>query len=89
MTGGEMAAYIAAQRRRDIQVLKNLSQIAYAAGLVASTSLSTKRPRYEDLFSFTDEENKIQPSDIELHKRQMLVWAENVNRAARASKRGS
>ena len=86
LTLAEMASFISANEKRERHLLKLFAQIGYSAGLVGSTALAQRKPRFEDLFSFPENE---QPApNLETSKRQMLVWAETVNRQARRQSKG-
>lgn len=86
LTLAEMASFISARRRYEIGFYKKLAQIGYSAGLVGSSTLARRKPRFEDLFTFPNDETPV--NNVELMKAQMLVWAQNVNRLDRKRKRG-
>ena len=87
LTLAEMASFISANEKRERHLLEMIAKIGYAAGLVGSSTLATRKPRFEDLFQFPkDDEQPL--TDVETSKRQMLVWAETINRQARRQSKG-
>ena len=85
LTPAEMASFIKARRKQEMDITKVNSYIGYAAGIVGSAALSKKRPKFSDLFNFPkDPDEKI---DFERSKAMMLVWAETANRADRKKSR--
>lgn len=84
LTFAEMASFLSARRRYEIGFYKKLAQIGYSAGLVGSSALARRRPRFEDLFSFPKDDEPI--NNVELMKARMLVWAQNTNRLDRKRK---
>lgn len=87
LTLAEMASFISANEKMERHRLKLLAQIGYSAGLMGSTALAQRKPRFEDLFSFPKEDEN-NSTNIEQSKKQMLVWAETVNRLARKKSKG-
>ena len=81
LTLAEMASFIKAKRRQEMDLYKVLANVGYTTGMLASMSLSKRRPRFSECFRFPDEEKK--PIDLDRAKAQMLVWAERVNRESR------
>lgn len=86
LTLGEMAAFIKAQRKRDLDFTKTLANVGYSTGMLASMSLSKKRPKFGDMFQFPKETPDI--DRLDKYKLQMMAWAEQSNRLTRRKKRG-
>ena len=86
LTLAEMASFISAKRKKEMEQNKLLAQIGYSGGMIASLSLAKKRPEFSEVFNFpkTEEINK---NDIEKSKAGMLVWAEEMNRLVRKPKK--
>lgn len=81
LTAGEMASFIKANRKRELEQNKVNASIGYATGVLASMSLSKRRPRFSEVFNFPKDEDE--RFNVEQHKAQMLVWAERTNRLSR------
>lgn len=86
MTLYEMASFIKAKKKKALDDTKTAANIAYSAGIVASMSMSKRRPTFKEVFPFPDTDGR-KLTDVEINKKQMLVWAEEVNRMARRRKR--
>ena len=80
LTLAEMASFIKAKRRQEMDWVKVLANVGYTAGAIGSMSLSKRRPRFSECFKFPDDDK---PVNLETAKSQMLAWAERVNRASR------
>ena len=77
LTVAEMARFIDAREKKEFDDLKKMAKVGYTVGILASMSLSTKRPSFEEAFGFRDEASKEQ--SIERSKNEMLAWAINMN----------
>ena len=75
-----MAVFIQANRKRQLDDWKMLSQVGYSAGVIGSMALQKDRPKYEQIFRFPSDSDK---SEVELSKAQMIALAEQVNREYR------
>ena len=63
-----------------------LASVGYASGIVGSTALAKRRPRFDELFKFPKDPNE--SINLEKSKADMIVWAERVNREARKEMKG-
>lgn len=81
LTLAEMASFISANRRAELERSKLLARIGYSAGMLGSMSLAKKRPRFEEIFQFPHSQDN--QNNATRLKAQMLVWAEQMNRLAR------
>ena len=81
LTVAEMASFIEARRRRQLDDWKFMAQVGYSAGIIGSLALSKTRPRFGDVFNFPKDEDKL--ASVEKKKAEMLAWAANVNRRSR------
>lgn len=86
LTLAEMASFLSARRKHEVGFYKKLAQIGYSAGLVGSSALARRKPRFDDLFTFPSDDVPV--NNVELMKAQMLVWAQNVNRLDRKRNKG-
>lgn len=85
LTLAEMASFISARRKKELEDKKFYAQIGYSAGVVASSTFAKRRPRFEGMFNFPQTDGK---PDLAKSKAEMVIWAETVNRLARKSKKG-
>lgn len=86
LTVAEMASFITAHRKREKRLAKILAQIEYSAGIIASMSLSKTRPKFEEVFDFSDETSS-SPEWVK-SKNALLCWAETMNKKSRRKKNG-
>lgn len=86
LTFSQMAYFINANRKKEMEKYKILARICYSAGIVASSTFAKRKPKFEDLFNFPEDKNNSSNSD--LIKAQMLYWAQNINRLDRKSRKG-
>ena len=88
LTFAEMASFIGAAKRRQLDDWRMASQIGYSAGIIASMSLQKTRPRFDEVFNFPKDSVTRGSSEIDAHKARMIVWAEQVNREYRKGVKG-
>ncbi len=81
LTFYELASFVEARRKRQLDDWRMMANVGYTAGIVGSMSFSKTRPRFEELFNFPKEETKI--DNVDKHKAEMMAWAFNVNRQNR------
>lgn len=78
LTFAEMASFVEAQKRRQIDEWKMLASVGYSTGLIGSMSLSKSRPRFDDIYNFPKDEPVIKDA-VEHSKLEMLAIAANIN----------
>lgn len=81
LTPNEMASFISARRRHEIDNQKMLARMSYSAGMLGSMSLAKRFPKFEEVFSFPSDKPD-NAEDIERSKLEMMAFAANMNRAA-------
>lgn len=82
----DVVSYIKANKRRAHDEKKLLAEISYAGGLVASTSMSSKRPRFSELFHIKENTTTNKKSEITQSKNMLMYYAHQMNRIARQEK---
>ncbi len=87
MTPLEMARFIKANRKRQLDDYKMLAQVGYSGGCIGSMAFAKRRPGFNEVFKFPEEE-KDEHFDVDASKAQMLALAETINRSSRRSKKG-
>ena len=83
LTVAEMASFVEARRKKQLDDWRMLANVGYSTGIIASMAFSKGRPRFEDIYNFPKEEEKV--NDIDRKKAEMIAWAANVNRRYRGS----
>lgn len=80
LTVAEMASFVEARKRKQLDDWKMVANVGYSTGLIASMSLSKTRPRFNEIYNFPkDEKEKDKKLEVERYKLQMRAWAENMN----------
>lgn len=85
LTPLEMAQFIRARHRHQLDEWKLIAETGYSAGLIGSMSLAKSRPKFKEVFNFPEEEQR---SEVEISKAQMIVWAETANKEYRKRHKG-
>lgn len=84
LTPKEMAEFIEANHKRQVDDWRMIANVGYSAGCIGSMALAKKRPRFDEVFNFPEEKST---NEVEVNKAQMIVWAENMNREYRKSQK--
>lgn len=85
MTAAEMASFVKARSKAQLDWIKSMAHIGYSTGIISSMSLAKRRPAFKEVFNFPDEKKPI--TDVEANKRQLLVWAAQMNRLDRRARK--
>lgn len=80
LTVAEMASFIEARRRKQLDDWRMMANVGYSSGIIGSMSFSKTRPRFNDIYNFPKEE---EVNSVEKNKAAMLAWAANLNRQAK------
>lgn len=86
LTALEMAQFISASRKRQIDEWKMLAQVGYSSGNIGSMAFAKRRPSFKEVFNFPEEDKEAPSADV--YEAQMLAWTEQMNRADRKRRKG-
>ena len=84
LTASEIAEWVKAQQNKELERKKFETRVAYSIGILASMSLTKKRPTYDEMWQWPKDNR---PVNVDMLKAQMIVWAENANKEARKKKK--